>query len=76
MRDNAQWFVIVCKDEVVVIEAADFGEAFDVFESEFPQIDVNVDKFTILPVTRIFYDSETLIDDEEDNTIKELNLEG
>lgn len=74
MIDNAQWFVVVCKDEVVVIEAGDFGEAFDVFESEFPQIDVNVDKFTVLPVTRIFYDSETLDEDEE--IIKELNLEG
>jgi hypothetical protein len=73
MKDNSQWYVVVCKDEVVVIEAGDFGEAFDVFECEFPQIDVNTDKFTVLPVTRIFYDSEKLDEDEE--IIKELNLE-
>lgn len=66
MNSDGNFFVMVCQDKNVLIEADDIGEVIDVFELYHSDIDLNTEKFTILPITNIYYNGEEQ-DDKESN---------
>lgn len=58
MGADTSFYVVVFKDEVVLIEAYTMDEALDIVNQEFKEFDPEREKFTMLPVTSYFLEEK------------------
>jgi hypothetical protein len=64
MSETRNFFVVVCNEHSVLIEADEIEEVLEIVNTEFPNINLDFDKFTVLPVTDVFMIQEEDDDDE------------
>jgi hypothetical protein len=65
MSETRNFFVVVCNDHNMLIEADEIEEVLEIVNSEFKDVNLDFDKFTVLPVTDVFMITEEEDDDEK-----------
>lgn len=65
MTVEMSYFVIVFKDEAVLVEAYDVDEALGIIDDEFKELDMDRERFTVLPITKAFLEEKDEDDDKK-----------